>query len=335
LKHRVAEERQTLIEASNLTCRAFPGSKRAVLEAIDWVIREGERWALMGPTGSGKSTLLRALVGLEPGISGRVLLFGREVALQPPAVRRALRRAAPLLLQEASLDPRQRVLEAVAEVLAIGGKGWAHAREKAAEWLTRMEVPSNRWQAFPGTLSGGERQRVALARVLAVEPAVLLVDEPAAMLDSVLRWEVAELILRWATEGSGRALIWADHNLSLLRRVSRAVLVLVGGRAVEQGETERVFDHPAHPWTQAAVRSWWGASLEGFGCPPSSGESVPRGCAWAPSCSEAQGVCWREPPRWVELKPRHRVACFGREGSRVSDGEVSREGAGTFFSEYS
>ncbi len=309
------------VETVNLSCLSPLGSSASpILKGIDLRVHPGERWGVLGASGSGKSTLLRALVGLEPRSVGKVLLEGQSLEESSPKVRQALRRRAPLLLQDPGhcLDPRQRVLDAVTEPLRAAGESRARSRERAVEWLRRLELPERRWQAFPSELSGGERQRVALARSLVLKPSLLLADEPASALDPALRFELADFLRKWV-ETSGSALLWADHDLALARAVSDRILVLLAGRIVEQGPTDQVLSRPSHPWTQAAVSVWLDSERKRKLDQGVPFDKVSRGCAWAASCAEARAPCWESEPALLEIGPTgHRVACFARQSARHS-----------------
>lgn len=306
-----ASPERRLLEVRGLSKRDPQDGRRYLLDHIDFKIGSGESWALMGATGSGKSTLLRALVGLETDLEGEVLLDGVSILAARPKEARRLRRSYALVFQDPgiSLDPRQTVLEAVAEPVRclLAPTERSEARDRAATWLDRLEVPRERWSAFPHALSGGERQRVALARVLALEPRMLLVDEPASALDPALRREVVSIAQEWSRDRA-RALLWADHHLGTLLNVAANVAVLLAGRIVEVSSTLELLRRPAHPWTEAVVRTWRGEGV------PQFMKDFPwvgsRGCAWAGTCSRSGPRCREERPALSEVRPGHRVACF-------------------------
>ncbi|MGW0963506.1 ABC transporter ATP-binding protein [Streptomyces gelaticus] len=226
------------------------------VENVDLLVPEGTATGLVGGSGSGKSTLGRAVVGLAPTQSGRVLVDGTEVA------RRRGRSPVQLVFQNpyASLDPRMTVGASVAEALSGGVAGRrAPARERraardaeVARFLELVGIDPARAARTPDALSGGQRQRVALARALAARPAVLIADEITSALDVSVQGAVLNLLRRLQRE-LGFAMLFISHNLAVVRHLCDQVAVMDGGQLVERGPTGRVLEHPEHPVTRDLI----------------------------------------------------------------------------------
>lgn len=226
------------------------------VENVDLLVPEGTVTGLVGGSGSGKSTLGRAVVGLAPTQSGRVLVDGTEVP------RRRGRSPVQLVFQNpyASLDPRMTVGASVAEALSGGVAGRrAPARERraardaeVARFLELVGIDPARAARTPDALSGGQRQRVALARALAARPAVLIADEITSALDVSVQGAVLNLLRRLQRE-LGFAMLFISHDLAVVRHLCDQVAVMDGGQLVERGPTGRVLEHPEHPVTRDLI----------------------------------------------------------------------------------
>ncbi|MBK8181107.1 MAG: ABC transporter ATP-binding protein [Planctomycetes bacterium] len=228
----------------------FEVQRRFELQGVDLELARGEVTALIGESGSGKSTLVRTLLGLEPATAGELTVaWGSERISLRSAGRRELARARTRLgwiPQEpgGALDPRASLLECTEEPLLAAGVGAAAARARAQALLSDCEIGAELWARRVHELSGGERQRGNLARALAQEPDVLLLDEPTASLDP----PVAKRMARWVRELVQRrrlAALWVTHDVQLARALASRVVVLDGGRVVESGPAEQVLSRPA------------------------------------------------------------------------------------------
>jgi len=227
-----------------------------VLRGIDLTVDRGEVVAVVGPSGGGKSTLLRGLNYLTPFSAGEVEIAGQR--LRPgmsertdAAVLRAVRVRAGMVFQGFHLFPHLtaigNVMEAPRRVLGLDA---APARQRAARLLERVGLASHA-DAFPHTLSGGQQQRVAIARALAMEPEVLLLDEPTSSLDPQLVGDVLAVLADLAS--GGQTMLIVTHEIGFARRVGHRVLVLVAGEIVESGTAPAVLDDPQHPATRALL----------------------------------------------------------------------------------
>jgi oligopeptide/dipeptide ABC transporter ATP-binding protein len=312
------------------------GSDRPVraVEGVSIELARQETLGIAGESGCGKSTLARLLVGLEAPDRGTVEIGGVDDSIRGGARRLALARRIQLVFQDpyASLNPRRTVARTLDEVLRVHGlaTGSAARRRRAEELLGMVGLRSAFADRYPHELSGGQRQRVGIARALAAEPAILVLDEPVSALDVSVRAEVMNLLasLRDRLELS---YLFISHDLSMVRHISDRVAIMYLGRIVEQGPWRAVLDEPRHPYTtalQAAVpvpdpeldaqRSV--ITLPGEVPDPAN---PPPGCPFHPRCPLAEDVCRERRPALDELAPRHLAACHvaAREAARASAAE--------------
>ena len=246
-----------LLEAAGLRrsyrARGFSGRGRriAAVDGIDLTVMAGEAVAVVGGSGAGKSTLVRLLLALEKPDEGVVRFDGRRISSVPESVVRPLRRRFQPVFQDplASLDPRMRIGAAVAEPLdamKIGDAG--QRRRRVAEVLDVVGLPASVAARFPAALSGGERQRAAIARALAPEPELLILDEPVSSLDAPVALRILDLLadLRRRLD---LTILLVTHDLHVVRLVCDRVVVVDAGRIVEEGMTAQLLGPPEHDAT--------------------------------------------------------------------------------------
>ncbi|GAA3615235.1 hypothetical protein GCM10022419_120630 [Nonomuraea rosea] len=236
------------------------GRKRTgILHGVDLTVAPGEIVGLIGETGSGKTTLARAVLGLVQARSGTVAIDGRETGGLRGGALRAFRRsgAVQYVFQDPlrSLDPERTVFDTLIEGLVVrGGYGRAELQDAARNVAQLVSLPLDLLPKHPGELSGGQRQRVAIARAIAVEPRLLICDEPVSALDASTRITILELLLRLCdTRDIGVLLI--THDLGSLGGVADRIVVLYQGQVVETGTTEEILLAPRHPYTRLLVTS--------------------------------------------------------------------------------
>ena len=312
--------------------RLAAGGPRGPLRAVEGVtfsVGEGEAVGLVGESGCGKTTIARVLLGLQRPSAGRVLLRGVPVDFGDP---RPLRRAAQMVFQDpaSSLNPRLRVWTQVSEPLRghLGLRPRARRRAAAAELLTAVGLRPEDGDLYPHQFSGGQRQRIALARALAIGPALLVADEPVASLDVAAQAEISEL-LRGLHSERGLTLLLISHDLAGVAAMTERLLVLYLGRAVEEGPTRAVLGAPAHPYTRALLdaapqldreKGSGGERVVLPGDPPSPYDP-PSGCVFRTRCPWASERCAARAPVRVEVAAGHRAACFLLDSEPPGDRE--------------
>lgn len=232
---------------------------REVLRGVDLSVARGEVWALMGVSGAGKSTVLRTAVALEAFDAGRIVVDGETLTpgrVPPESQLRALRRCIGMVFQEHALFPHLSARDNI--TLAprhVADTAPATARARADALLSSLGV-AHRADAFPGQLSGGEAQRVAIARALALDPHVLLMDEPTAALDPARRGALAVTLRELAH--AGRALLITTHDIEFAKTVADHVAIMSLGTIVETGDARQVLESPGHQATRELLRAFAG-----------------------------------------------------------------------------
>ncbi|WP_153457218.1 ABC transporter ATP-binding protein, partial [Streptomyces smaragdinus] len=241
-----------MIEVTELTKRY--GRVHAV-NGVSLTVAPGETLGLVGESGCGKSTTARLLVRLEDATAGTIRIDGIDVRRARGADLRRLRRTVQLVFQDpyASLNPRLTTGRALTEVLRVHRLATGPARDtRVTELLDLVGLPAATAGRHPHELSGGQRQRVGIARALAVEPRVLVLDEPVSALDVSVRADVMNLLRRLRDE-LGLTYVFISHDLAMIRHLSDRVAVMYLGRVVELGDWHTVCDHPRHPYTRSLL----------------------------------------------------------------------------------
>jgi oligopeptide/dipeptide ABC transporter ATP-binding protein len=290
---------------------------RAV-DGVDFVIHRGDSVGLVGESGCGKSTLGRCITGLHEPTAGEVLLNGKSVQT-------GLRgdntgpRVAQIIFQDpySSLNPRMSVRQAVTEVLRVHHKlPGERADRRFLELLDLVRLSRLVADAYPRQLSGGQRQRVSIARALAVEPQLLVADEPVSSLDVSVQATVVNLLAELRRE-LGLTLLLISHNMAVVRHVCERTMVMYLGRIVESGPTERLFSDPHHPYTRALILAvprlapGRPSSVPALLGDPPSPIRLPSGCRFRPRCQLAQDICELTEPDLVSSPQgdEHTAAC--------------------------
>ena len=310
---------ETLLTIEDLVVQYRQGRKK-VVKAVDGVsltVAAGEFVALVGESGCGKTTTAQTAMRMVPATSGTIRYRDRDITNATQSEMRPIRREMQIIFQDPyeSLDPRFRVKDIVAEPLEIHGIDNRDERVRAAMERAGLTPADLYLERYPHELSGGQRQRVSIAAALALEPTMLLADEPVSMLDVSVRAGILGLLNELRTSGLGILMI--THDLSTAAHFADRICVMYLGRIVEEGPAHEVIRNPQHPYTKALVsvvpqpdpeQSMQPEILQGETPNPAD---VPTGCRFHPRCPVATAACSSEDP---QLRPAgsdgHRAACI-------------------------
>ena len=298
---------------------ALLGSSAVVhaLDGIDLDVAPGELMAIVGESGSGKTTLARCILGLSRPTHGEIRFHGQEVTHLRGRARREFRRRVQPIFQDpyASLDPRWPIARTIREPLDAFAIGTATERTaRVTALLDRVGLPGRFADRRPHELSGGQRQRVGIAAALALDPELIVADEPVSALDVSVQAQILNLLSELQRD-LGLAMILITHNLAVVEHVCDRAAVLYLGRLAEEGPIGQLFDHPEHPYTQALMaaipypdpgRRSASVAIQGEIASPIH---PPSGCRFHPRCPVAIERCRTESPEPTEFGPGHRAAC--------------------------
>jgi len=325
-----------LLRVENLV-KEFPGRRSFVdwvrrrparpvraLDGVSFELRAGEVLALVGESGSGKTTTGNLLMGLLPASEGRVVLAGDDVGRLSGRGLQRLRRRTQMIFQDPyeSLNPRMTVADIVAEPLRVhrvtASADELRARVERALTSAGLTPVAAYLRRHPFELSGGQRQRVVIAAALALEPSLIVADEPVSMLDVSIRAEILNLLSALARD-QGIAVVMITHDLSTVAAYADRIAVMYLGRIVEHGPTRAVLAHPRHPYAQALLSvvpvpdpttRRRPVILRGETPDPSR---IPSGCRFHPRCPVAFDRCPMVDPPLFEVGPDHEAACLLHE----------------------
>lgn len=309
----------TLIETRNLS-KYYPSRDgKTVVRAVNEVnlaLGKGHTLGVVGESGCGKSTLARLMLRLIEPTSGEVLFNGENLLKLDSAAMRQRRREIQIVFQDpyASLDPRMSVSAIISEPLEIHGVGTRTERTaKMLELLDLVGLDRSSAAKYPHEFSGGQRQRIGIARAIALEPKLVVLDEPVSALDVSIQSQILNLLIDLKTR-LNLSYVFISHDLSVVEHVSDEVAVMYLGRIVEYGKAEKVLSAPLHPYTQALVSAIPEMDVAKkkqrivlAGDPPNP-EDVPSGCPFHPRCQHAMAVCSETLPT-LKVAEGRSVAC--------------------------
>ena len=329
----VKTEKSELLNVRNLV-KHFPiDNSLDVVKAVDGVsfdIKSGETLGLVGESGCGKSTVGRCLLRLHEPTSGEILFEGKNIVGLPNRDMQLLRREMQIIFQDpyASLNPRLSILSIISEPLKIHGIGTKAEREaKTAELLKKVGLDPNYMRRYPHEFSGGQRQRIGIARALALNPKLIICDEPVSALDVSVQAQVVNLLQDLQAE-FGLTYLFISHGLAVVEHISNRVAVMYLGKIVEIAEGRELYDNPLHPYTKALL------SAIPIPDPKKKRERIilkgdvptpinpPSGCRFRTRCPFAIEDCAKVVPELRGIQPNHFAACIRVEGYDTATAKI-------------
>jgi oligopeptide/dipeptide ABC transporter ATP-binding protein len=298
------------------------GTVHAV-DGVSFSLGTGETLGLVGESGCGKSTVARSVLRLVEPTSGQIRLRGQDITHLSKAELRAHRRAMQIVFQDpfASLNPRMTAGDIVGEPLAVHGLAIGKALdERVAKLFNQVGLQPDQRRNFPHQFSGGQRQRICIARALALQPRLIVCDEPVSALDVSIQAQVINLLIDLQRQ-HGFSYLFIAHDLAVVAHISHRVAVMYLGRIVEIADRDELFRNPRHPYTQALLASVPIANPHAKRLAPlvdgdvPSPVNPPSGCAFHTRCRFATERCRVDRPTLVDAGDGHQVACLLNEGT--------------------
>lgn len=299
--------------------RLFAG-KSPTIQAVQDVtveLREGDSLGVVGESGCGKSTLARTIMGIIPPTAGQVLYRGKDIALRKGAELRELYKHIQFVFQDpqSSLNPRKTVREILeAPMIELEGAGREERRRRLLRLMELVNMRPEFLDRHPHEFSGGQAQRIGIARALATNPEILILDEPVSALDVSIQAQILKLLLSLKND-LGLTYLFISHDLAVVDYLCDRVAVMYLGLVVEEGSATQIFEAPRHPYTNVLLASVPQPDRRGPTKLRLSGElpnpaDPPPGCPFAPRCYRAVPACSQEKPELTEYAPGHKAACF-------------------------
>ena len=313
---------QKILSVSNLSKHyklggVFSEGKEKVhaVDNVSFELYEAETLGIVGESGCGKSTLGRMIVRLEEPTKGTITFEGNDLTKKSNAKLRSIRKRLQMIFQDpyASLNPRRQIGKIVEEPLRIHGVGAEERRKIASELLLRVGLDSNSYEKYPHEFSGGQRQRVVIARALALNPKLVVADEPVSALDVSIQAQVLNLFKDLQREYK-LTYIFIAHDLGVVRQVSDRIAVMYLGKIVELAPAEELYTKPAHPYTKALLsanpRMDTSTASERIILKGDIPNPInrPSGCVFNPRCPKAEAKCSTDSPELIQIGNR-KVAC--------------------------
>lgn len=317
---------QILLETIDLQkhflVKDFFGRKRNAVKAVDGItfqIRKGETFGLVGESGCGKSTLGRTLIRMYDPTGGQIIFDGQDITKLQGSQLKPYHKRMQIIFQDpySALDPHHNVEEIIREPMSLyTDEPRSVIDDQIAELLKKVGMKADDMYKYAYEFSGGQRQRIGIARALAVKPEFLLCDEPISALDVSIQAQVVNMLEDLQQE-LGLTYLFVAHDLSMVRHISTRIGVMYLGRIVEIAESDELYDHPMHPYTEALLsaipvadpktaRSSRRKIIEGDLPSPMN---VPSGCRFHTRCPYARPECSQTEPSLMEKSPGHFVAC--------------------------
>jgi oligopeptide/dipeptide ABC transporter ATP-binding protein len=319
----------TLLEGRDLV-KHYPVTKGLLQRTIGWVraidgvsftVERGKTLSLVGESGAGKTTTAKAVLLQEKLTSGSIIFDGQDITKWPPSKLKTDYRPRVQAVQQnpwSSMNPRMRVRDIIAEPLVVNTrKTKQENRSRVLELLDQVGIAAEGADRYPHEFSGGQRQRIAVARALALNPSLVVLDEPVSALDVSIRAQIMNLLKDLQAKYNLSYLVIA-HNLATVRYMSHTVAIMYLGQIVEYGETEELFKNPLHPYTKALI------SASTLTLPEDADQEIkqiiltgempsplnpPPGCRFHTRCSEAQDTCSQDIPELHVIGQQHWVKC--------------------------
>ncbi len=309
------ERNDNVLKIRNLSTHYF--SRRGVLKAVDRVsmdLKKQEFIGIVGESGCGKSTLAFSIMRLiqPPGkiVEGKILFNGKDLLkLRDEEMRKVRGKEIGMVFQDpmTSLDPLEKIGDQIVETIQMHEEiGKKEALEKAMKLLESVGLPGDRVNYYPHQLSGGQRQRVMIALAIALNPTLLIADEPTTALDVIVQEKIMEILDRMKKEG--RSIILITHDFSLAAEKSDRIVIMYAGWIVEMGDSSKLVKEPMHPYTEGLLDSvpdiWLDRKIKTMSGFPPDLINPPPGCKFHPRCPHAMEKCRQEEPPLVEANGR-------------------------------
>ena len=302
--------------------KKYFNTAHGVVKAVDGIsfsITEGETFGLVGESGSGKSTTAFTIMGVYAQTEGEIFFKGQPLAKGVKNRPLSLKKEMQMVFQDpgSSLNPRKSIRQIIEQPLKIHKLYRGKARERVAELLGMVGLPTDFMERYPQAVGGGEKQLVAMARALATEPSFIALDEPTSALDVSMQARIINTLLR-IQKDLNLSYLFITHNLSLMRNVASRIGIMYVGKLFEVAPAAEFFRDPLHPYTKMLISSIPVITKEEEELKPkkiiSRGEipspvNVPPGCSFHPRCPECRAVCSEKEPAMVEVSPGHYVKC--------------------------